>query len=112
MEVKECLLEPLIERVEEYSKTSLKLVKLKFVDKVTDVASTLISRLILTAVLVLFAFVFNVAIGLWLGDLLGKTYYGFLLLSIFYGIVAIIFLIIHPYVKEKLANSLIKKALN
>jgi len=112
METKECLLAPLFEKVEDYSKTSLKLVKLKLVDKVSDFTSTLISRLILTAVIVLFAIVFNIAVGLWLGEMLGKTYFGFLVLASFYGLAAIVLLVVHPYIKDKIAAVIIKKSLN
>ena len=112
METKECLLEPLLESAETYSKTSLKLMKLKFVDKATDFTSTLISRLILTITISFFLIVLNIAIGLWLGELLGKNYLGFLVLTLIYGVLAIILVIIHPYIKERVSNSLIKKALN
>ena len=111
MEAKECLLQPLLERAEEYGKTSLKLVKLKFLDRTSDFISTFVSRAILTVVLTLFAFAFNVAIGLWLGDLMGKTYLGFLTLASFYALLAIGLLFLHSYIKGRVTDVLIKKAL-
>jgi hypothetical protein len=112
METKEYLLTPLFEKAEGYSKISLKLIKLKFVDKASDLLSSLMSRLILSVAVALFLITFNIAIGFWLGDILGKTYFGFLALASFYGAAAIVLLIIRPYIQEKIAGVLIKKSLN
>ncbi len=112
MEAKENLIEPLLERVEEYSKTSLELLKLKCLDKTADVTSTLISHLLSIMVFSLFALTLNIAIALWLGDLLGKNYYGFLIVASFYGLIGIILFFIHPLIKTRVNNSIITKMLN
>ena len=107
MEAKVNLIEPLIERIEQYSKTSFELLKLKSLDKTADISSTLISRLLLVIVLSLFALTLNIAIALWLGDLLEKNYYGFLIVASFYGLTGIVLFFIHPRIKECLNNSII-----
>ena len=107
MEAKVNLIEPLIERVEQYSKTSFELLKLKSLDKTADISSTLISRLLLVIVLSLFALTLNIAIALWLGDLLEKNHYGFLIVASFYGLTGIVLFFIHPQIKERLNNSII-----
>ena len=112
MEAKMCLIEPLLERVEEYGKTSFELIKLKSLDKTADVASALISRLLLAIVILFFALTLSIAIALWFGDLLGKNYYGFLVVSSFYGLAGIILFFIHPFIKSRVNNSIIKKMLN
>lgn len=112
MEAKASLIEPLLERVEEYSKTSFELLKLKSLDKTADVMSTLISRLLLAIVLALFSFALNIAIALWIGDLLGKNYYGFLAVASFYGLIGIILFFMHPLIKARVNNSVITQILN
>ena len=112
MEAKISLIEPLLERAEQYSKTSFELIKLKTLDKAADVTSTLVSRLLLTIVLSLFALTLNIAIALWLGDLFGKSYYGFLVVASFYGFIAIILFFIHPLIKARVNNSIITQMLN
>ena len=112
MEAKANLIEPLLERAEQYSKTSFELLKLKSLDKTADVTSTLISRLLLIIVLSLFALTLNIAIALWLGDILGKNYYGFLVVASFYGLVGIILFFIHPLIKARINNSIIAQMLN
>jgi len=112
METKVKLIEPLLERAEQYSKTSFELLKLKSLDKTADISSSLISRLLLVFVLLLFVLTLNIAIALWLGDLLGKNYYGFLIVASFYGLGGIILFYIHPLIKANINNSIIKQMLN
>jgi hypothetical protein len=112
MHTKPTMIEPLIERVEEYSKTSFELIKLKSLAKTAEVTSTLISRSLLVIVLSFFALTLNIAIALWLGDLLGKSYYGFLIISSFYALIAIILFLIHPMIKGRISNSIISQMLN
>jgi hypothetical protein len=112
MEAKTSLIEPLIERAEQYAKTSFELLKLKSLEKTADVTSMLISRLVLAIVFSLFALTLNIAIALWLGDLLTKNYYGFLLVASFYGLIGIILLFIHPKIKARIKNSIIIQMFN
>ncbi len=112
MEVKSNLIEPLLEKAEAYGKTSFELLRLKALDKTADVASTLASRSLLTIVLSLFVLTINIGIALWLGDLLGKHYYGFFIVASCYGLVAIVLLIIHPFIKGRVNNAIIKQLFN
>ncbi len=112
MEAKSHLLEPLLESAEAYSKTSFELLKLKSLDKTAAVTSTLISRLLLVIVLSFFALTLSIAVALWLGELLGKSYYGFLVVAGFYGLSGIILCLIHPSVKARVNNSIITQMFN
>lgn len=112
MEEKQNFIDPLLDRAEAYGKTTFELLKLKLLDKSTDVISTLISRVILVIVLLLFVITLNIALGFWLGELLGKTYYGFLAVAGFYGLLGIILLMLHKNVKTRLSNSIITQFLN
>lgn len=112
MEANSNLLEPLLEKAEAYGTTSFELLKLKTLDKSADVASTLASRSLLTIVLALFALTVNIGIALWLGDVLGKNYYGFLIVAACYGLAGIILLVIHPFIKTRVNNAIIKQLFN
>jgi hypothetical protein len=112
MEVKKTFIEPLLDKVEEYGKTSFEILKLKILDKTAAVTSTIISRLISAFVFSFFIFCLNIALAFWLGDLLGKSYYGFLIVSAFYGIASIILFFLHPRIKISLSNTIIKQIFN
>jgi hypothetical protein len=111
METNESILEPLIERVEEYSKSSFELLKLKVVDKTADVVSTVFSRIILIPVLMLIVISLSIAGGLWWGELLGKTYYGFLFIAALYAVASIVLFLLGPKIKSRACNFLITQIL-
>jgi len=112
MEEQSGLIESLIEKGEQYGKTTIELLKLKTLDKSSDVASNLVSWLIVLIFAVLFFLILNIGVALWLGELMGKSYYGFFAISGFYGFLALIFGIFRKQlIKEPLNNSIIEQVL-
>ena len=112
METQTNLIEPLLEKVEAYGKTSFELLKLKALAKTADVSSTLISRFLFILFVSFFAFTITIAAALWIGDLLGKPYYGFLIVAGFYALASVILVIVHPAVKTRVNNTIIKQLFN
>jgi len=112
MEVKNNLAAPLINMAEAYGKTSFELLKLKAIDKTAATTSALFSRLLFVIILSFFVFILNIAVALWLGDLLGKYYYGFLIISAFYALLGIIIFFMHPVIKARVNNWFITQMLN
>lgn len=113
MEDKVNLIESIVERVTEYGKTSLELVKLNALEKTSDVISSVIPYIV-AAVIFAFAMVFlNVGLALWLGEILGEIFYGFLVIAAFYCIVAIIFrFFMRKWLKKLISNYIIKQVLS
>jgi hypothetical protein len=106
------LIESLIEKGEQYGKTTIELLKLKTLDKSADVASNLVSWLIVIIFVVLFFLILNIGVALWLGELLGKSYYGFFVVSGFYALLALIFGIFRKQlIKDPLNNSIVEQVL-
>lgn len=113
MENKMIFIEPLLERAEEYRKTSYELFKLKSLDKTVEIVSTFVSRGSVILVLAMFVLVLNIGIALWLGDLLGKTYYGFFCVAGFYGILGcILYFFLHNQIKKYVSSLIISQILN
>ncbi len=106
------LINPLLEKGEAYCKTSMELLKLTSLEKTTSIASTFISRLLLAITLSLFVLMLTIAIALWIGELLGKHYYGFLVVASFYGFTGMVLFFMHPLIKARVSNSLIKHMLS
>jgi hypothetical protein len=106
------LIESLIEKGEQYGKTTIELLKLKTLDKSADVVSTLISWTIVIVFAVLFFLILNIGIALWIGELLGKSYYGFFAVAGFYALLAIVFGIFrNQLVKRPVNNSIVTQVL-
>jgi fatty acid desaturase len=110
MEEKEMLIETLLDRAAEYGKTSFELLKLKTLDKTSDLVSSVVSHSIVIALITLFLFFLNMGVAYWLGDLLGQTWLGFLLVAAFYGLAGIIFhFFLHKRIKRQIADYIIAK---
>lgn len=113
MENKILFIEPLFERAEAYGKTSYELVKLKVLDKTVGMVSTLVSRGMFALVFSMFIFITTIGVALWIGDLLGKSYYGFFCVAGFYGIIGVVlYFITHRWMKNRISNSIILQMLN
>ena len=68
------LIESLLERAAEYGKTSFELVKLKALDKTSDVVSSFIPHSVVFVLIASFMLFLNLGLAFWLGEILGKTY--------------------------------------
>jgi len=54
----------------------------------------------------------NLGLALWLGEILGKTFYGFLVVAAFYGIIGmIIHFFMHKWLKKLVSDYIIKHML-
>ena len=104
--------ETLFERAEAWSKTTIELSRLKALETTSNVATSLVSRLTVIIVLSLFALVLTVGIALFLGELLGKTYWGFFIVAAVYLIAGIVFyFFLHKWIRKPLGDLIIKQAL-
>lgn len=85
-------IQELIERAVDYGKTTMELLKLKAIDKSINVISLLVAKTILIMVVAMFLLAGSTALALWLGELLGKAYYGFLIVAGFFGLISLLIL--------------------
>ena len=112
MEEKAKLLESLLNSATDYGKTTIELVKLKALDKTSDVVSSVVPHSVVLIVLSSFMLFLNLGIALWLGDLLGKLFYGFLIISGFYLLLGlIIYFLMYKWLKKLVCNYVIKQML-
>ena len=106
-------IESLVEKAEQYGKSKLELVQLKTIDISSDIISSLASKLAVTA---FFSFVFlilNIGIALWIGEMLGKSYFGFFSVAAFYLIAGIVlYRFRDKWIKAPVKNSIIIQTLN
>lgn len=74
----------LFEQTQRYARSTAALYRLKAISRSADILSGLATRVTLAIIAVLFFLTMNVGIALWIGDLLGKSYYGFFIVAGFY----------------------------
>ena len=106
------LIESLLERTAEYGKASFELVKLKALDKTSDAVSSLIPHSVVLVLVAVFMLFLNMGLAFWLGEILGRTFYGFFVVAAFYGIAGIVLhFFMHDWLKKIIGNYFIKNVL-
>jgi fatty acid desaturase len=107
------VLETLLESATDYGKTTLELVRLKTVDKTADIASSFIPLSIVVLMIGSFLLFLNLGLALWLGEVMGKMFYGFFAIAAFYILTGIIIhFLLHKPIKRLIGNYLINHLLN
>ena len=112
MEDNSKLLETLLDRATDYGKTSFELLKLKTLDKTTDAISSVIPHSVVFVLIASFMLFLNLGLALWLGEILGKMFYGFFVVAGFYAVTAIVIhFFMHKWFKRLLSDYFIKRML-
>jgi hypothetical protein len=103
-------IDPLIEKIEDYGKASFELYKLKTISKTAEVVSTFVSRGAVVIVLSMFLVFASIGLALWLGNILGEPYLGFLCVATFYIVLGgVLYFFLHNFIKRKISNSIISE---
>jgi phosphoglycerol transferase MdoB-like AlkP superfamily enzyme len=105
--------EMLFEKAAYYTRTSAELFKLKALDKASETISAVFVRIVIALFIAFAFFVLNIGIALWIGEELGKLYYGFFVIAGFYTLVGILLYVFrNKWLKLSVKNSIITHALN
>jgi hypothetical protein len=112
METHPVSIESLFEQVESYGKTSYELTRLRLLETTTIVVTSLISALSVIVTISLFVLVLSLGVALWLGDLLGKPYYGFFIVAAFYLLAALVMhFFLSKWIRTLISGLIITQAL-
>jgi hypothetical protein len=76
MEENTKLIESLLEKATDYGKTSFELVKLRALDKTSDVVSSFVPNAVVFVLAASFFLFLNLGLSFWLGEILGEACYG------------------------------------
>ncbi|HLF63136.1 MAG TPA: phage holin family protein [Saprospiraceae bacterium] len=103
----------LFDHVESYTKTTFELLKLKMLEKLITVVTSMVSQLTALVVISLGVLVLSIGVALWLGELLGKSYYGFFVVAGFYLVMGIVFhFFLRKWLRRPVSNFIIKQSFN
>jgi hypothetical protein len=106
------MLGSLLDKAEDYGRTSYELVKLRALDKASEAVSSFVPHSLVFIMVASFILFFNLGLALWLGDILGKIFYGFFLVAAFYVITGItVHFLMHNWLKRIAGNYFIKHML-
>lgn len=108
MEGKATSIETLVDKTEDYVKTSIDLLKLKAVDKSAEVVSALSVKIVCLAIVSIAVLLINIGLALLIGEAIGKTYMGFFAVAAFYLLVLGLLLAFkNEWIKTPVSNAVI-----
>ncbi|ADY53320.1 hypothetical protein Pedsa_2779 [Pseudopedobacter saltans DSM 12145] len=103
-------MEELLEKIKEYIETRFKLAKLVLIEKGTSIFADIITTLIVVFFLIVAFLFISIGLGFYISELIGNTYGGFLIVGLFYFLIAlIVFLTKDKYIEKSIVNGIIKK---
>ena len=111
MEEKKILIEELFEQTKDFVETKIALIKLKAIAKASEIFSSLISRLIIVMAIIMSIIFLSIGIAIYLGNVMGELYCGFLTVGAFYLVLVLVLLLISPSLKKQIGNSIISAIL-
>ncbi|MCE3229840.1 MAG: hypothetical protein K0S32_4391 [Bacteroidetes bacterium] len=112
MEDKTSPVELLFKKTESFIRSGAGLYKLKIIDKSAEWISTLTARFVAMVLILLFFLTINMAVALWIGDVLGKVYWGFFVVAGFYALMTTLVIVFQKtWIKEPVKNAVIIQAL-
>lgn len=112
METTASSMEALFEKAEAYGKTTYELTKLKLLETTTIAVSALVARLSVIIMITMFTLVLSIGIAFLLGDALGKSFYGFAIVAVFYLITGIVLhFFLYKWIKKPVSEIIIKQVL-
>lgn len=111
MKDQKIVIEDIFEKVENYTKTTFELHKLKFIGKSSSVVSILILYVTLFIIALFFVSFINIALALLIGKWIGIYYLGFLIVSLFYLFIACLVYIFRDEISKRFQDTILLKIL-
>ena len=106
-------LESLLSKTIEYVETHINFFKLKSIEKSSQIITSIIWRMIVISMCIFAMLFINIGISFWLGELMGKVYYGFLITGLFYLLTGLVLYIFkEKWIKLPIGNAIVKKISN
>jgi membrane-bound ClpP family serine protease len=113
METKPNGVEELFQKLKDYVEVRLELLKLKSINKAAGFMPASITILVLIIISSVVLLCFTVGAALLIGELMGKSYFGFFVMGGLYLIIGLIFYSMrHKLIKTRIINKLIKELID
>jgi hypothetical protein len=105
-------IESLLEKAMDYGKTSFELAKLQTLEKTSNVVSSFIPHSLVFILIATCLVFLNLGIAFWIGEILGEIYFGFFVVTAFYGIAGlVVHFFMHKWLKKIIMDYIIKLVL-
>lgn len=101
--------ESIVQHFREYLEIKWKILVLDSSDKASSIASSLVSIILISAMMLFVILFLSIGAAFWIGDLYGSTSTGFLYVGLFYLVVSIILIVFKDaLIKTPVSNKLLQ----
>ena len=100
-------IESLFEKAEDYSKTSMELLKLNAIDKSADMVSSLLTQTIMFVIAMVFILLSSIGVAFWLGSLFDSIPMGFFMVGGFYLVLTLVVYSVRKNIKVPIRHLII-----
>jgi hypothetical protein len=112
METQESRIDTMFSHAEAYGKSTYELLRLKGIERMAVVTSSMLTQVIILALVSMFIIALSIGVALYLGELLEQTYYGFFIVAAFYLLVGLIVGYgLRERIRRAVSNSIIRRTL-
>ncbi len=112
LEERKELIEELFEKAEEYVKTNIQLAKYKAADKTGEIVGSLVAKATMVILGFFFLLMINIGVAFWLGQVLGRDHYGFMIVAGFYALLTLfVFVFRKAIIQTPISNTIITQIL-
>lgn len=102
----------LVDEAGSYIEAKTELYKLKAVDRITEISTSVISKLLFILIGLIALMALNIGMALLIGEWLGRSYYGFFIVAGFYLLLGLILYMVRDrLIKRPIYTTVIKKIL-
>jgi hypothetical protein len=102
----------MLTEIRKYVETRIDLIQYKAIDKSAHLASSVISNVVLLFASFLVIFMLLSGLAFFVGDILGKTYYGFFAVGGFILLLVILMIVFRRRLLNSITDSIIKEIFN
>jgi len=103
---------PLVDDLEQFVKTSVELYSLKATGVIARVVSSLLSNLVVWALVFIVLFMFGMGLALWIGHQMGNMYSGFMIMAAAFAVITlIVYFNRYRFIRKPVMNGMINQIL-
>lgn len=99
----------LLAKAIEYIESNVSLIKLKLINRGSSMTSAFLAYSIIAVLILIMAIMLSIGAAIWIGKLLGETYYGFFVTGGFILLlIVLLYVLRNKWLKFPIANSLLQ----
>jgi hypothetical protein len=112
MELIDNIIDPLIDKLEVLGHTQIEIYKYRLMLKSSALVASLISMFFISFFLLLMAITFNIALGNWVGVILGSIVHGYIIVAVLNALIALFIYVYRSPIRNRIQDTILTNLQN